>query len=538
MPSTYAVGDFRARTTVIRPEDATLRAALWLAFGFAAVNVVLHLAINLWESHIGWGYFRDEFYYIDCARHMAWGYVDHGPGVAVQAWLALALFGKSLAGIRMLSALAGAARVFLTGMLAWALGGRRPAQGLAMIGVAIVPQYIALDGFLSMNSAESLFWMTCLLALILMVRGGSERLWILFGIAAGLGLLNKPSMTFFLVALLAGLLVTPQRKILFNRWAAAGVALLILIALPNLLWQVHHHWPTLEFLRNGKRVDKNVVLGPMQFVLAQILNLQPVTLLIWGTGLVWLLHNRLAKSWRWVGVTYLFFLVLMMALHAKDYYVTPVYPVLFAAGGVAWEQRFSQRAGVRRDRVFAFPLLEGVLVAVGIYFLPLAVPLMSPENWLRDTKAMHLYGLVGETERETTGPLPQFFADRFGWQEEVDQVSRIYRSLSPEDQKKVSILCSNYGEAGAINFLGRGLPVAASGQNNYFLWGPHGATGEVMILISGATPEELKKSYRSVEVEGHMGSAFSMPYEHRNIYLVRGRNKNLSEEWAEFKHYI
>jgi hypothetical protein len=527
-----------AHTTVVRPEDPTLRSALWLAFTFAAVKLVFHIAANLWESHIGWGYFRDEMYYIICGRHLAWGYVDHGPGVALQAKLALGLFGRSLTGIRMLSALAGAGRVFLTGLLAWALGGRRPAQALAMIGVLTVPLYLALDSFLSMNSAESLFWMTCVLALVLVVRGGSERLWILFGVSAGLGLLNKSSMTFFLAALLAGLLVTPQRKILFNRWAAAGVALLILIALPNLLWQVHHHWPTLEFLRNGRLENKNVKLGPVQFVIAQILALQPLSLLLWGAGLVWLLHNRMSRSWRWLGAAYLFFLVLMMALHAKDYYVSPVYPVLFAAGGVAWEQWLSHRPAVRRNRVFAFPVIEGLLILGGVYFLPLSLPLMPPSTWLSCVKATHLHGLIGETETESSGSLPQFYADRFGWQEEVDQVTHIYNALPPDQKKITGILCSNYGEASAINFLGHGLPQAISGHNNYFLWGPRGVTGEVMIVINGATPDKMRESYRSVQILGRMDAPYSMPYEHRNIYLVRGRRKNLADDWAEFKHYI
>jgi len=153
-------------TTIVRPVDPTLRSALHLALLFAAIKFALHIAANLWEAHIGYGYFRDELYYIICGRHLAWGYVDHGPGVAIQANLALALFGKSLAGIRMLSAAGGAARVFLTGILAWSLGGRRPAQGLAMICVLIAPQYLGTDSYLSMNSFESLFWMTCLLALI------------------------------------------------------------------------------------------------------------------------------------------------------------------------------------------------------------------------------------------------------------------------------------------------------------------------------------------------------------------------------------
>src|SRR5258708_7750213 len=180
-----------AHTTVVRPTDLSLRAALQLALLFAAIKLVLHIAANLWQAHIGYGYFRDELYYIICGRNLAWGYVDHGPGVALQAKLAVAIFGKSLAGIRMLSALAGAGRVFLTGVLAWSLGGRRPAQALAMIGVLVAPQYLALDSFLSMNSVESVFWMGCLLALILIVRSGSDRLWLLLCVSAGLGLLNK-----------------------------------------------------------------------------------------------------------------------------------------------------------------------------------------------------------------------------------------------------------------------------------------------------------------------------------------------------------
>jgi len=149
-----------------------------------------------------------------------------------------------------------------------------------------------------------------------------------------------------------------------------------------------------------------------------------------------------------------------------------------------------------------------------------------------------LYKASDNTENEASGPLPQFYADRFGWQEEVDQVSQIYHSLSPEDQKKVGILCSNYGEASAINFLGHDLPTAISGHNNYWLWGPHGDTGEVMIVINGAAPQEMRGFYNSVEVVGRMDHPLSMPYEHRNIYLVRGRHKNIVEDWLDFKHYI
>jgi hypothetical protein len=521
-----------------RDSEPCLASAQRLALLFAAAALGLQIASNLWQAHIGYGYFRDELYYILCGRSLAWGYVDHGPLVAVQARLATTLFGRSLAGIRMLSAVAGAASVFIAGILCWALGGRRPAQGLAMLCVLTAPIYLGTDSYLSMNSCEPMFWMGCLLSLILIYRGGHERLWLCFGLAGGLGLLNKPSMTFFLLSLLAALLVTPARRVLASKWAVAGVALLILIALPNLIWQVHNHWPTLEFLRNGQFQNKNIKLGAIPFLGTQVRNLNPLAALVWISGLIWLLHNPQAKPWRWLGITYLIFLAIMMALHAKDYYVSPIYPILFAAGGIAWEQRFAQRPAIARDRAFAFPVLEGALIATTILLLPLAIPVLRPPEWIATMKATHLYSQSTNTENESSGPLPQFFADRFGWQEEADDVSRIYHSLSPDDQKKVGILCTNYGEASAINFLATGLPFAISVHNNYFLWGPHGYTGEVMIVINGATPEEMRKYYQSVEVVCHMGTTYSMPFEHRNIYLARGRKSSLVADWPAMKVYF
>ena len=393
-----------ALTTVVRPADPTLRAALRLALLFAAVKLALHVATNLWQAHIGWGYFRDEFYYVACGRHLAWGYVDHGPLVAVQSRLAEILFGHSLAGLRLLSAVGGATRVLLTGLLCWALSGRRPAQSLAMLAVLVAPQYLGTDGYLSMNSFESPFWMLCALCLIVSERrleqGDSPRQalrgpWLVFGLSAGLGLLNKPSMTFFLLALLAALLVTPARRLLLNRYAALGVAVLVLIALPNLLWQIHNHWPTLEFLENGRAKGKNLVLSPPAFLAAQITAMHPANLLVWIPGLVSLLFGSLAARRRWLGLTFVFFLGGMMALHAKDYYCTPIYPILFAAGGIAWERRFAARQRVRENRALAFPVAQATLLVTGLLILPMAIPVLRPETWVRYVRALHLDSNAG-----------------------------------------------------------------------------------------------------------------------------------------------
>ncbi len=523
-----------------------LRPALHVALLFGALKLLVHLAATLWQRHIGYGYFRDEFYYVACGRHLAWGYVDHGPVVALQARASELLFGHSLAGLRFLSSLGGALRVALTGILVWSLGGRRPAQALAMLAVLTTPMYLGQDGYLSMNSWESAFWLPCFLALIQIAKATTPRTvwawWTVLGISAGIGLLNKPSMSFFLIALAAGLLLTPQRTLLFTRQAAFGIALLVLIATPNLLWQTHNHWPTLEFLHNGRVENKNTHLAPLAFLLNQVFVLGPWNGLVWLPGLLFALRR---PALRWIAFTFLIFLVIMVALGAKDYYVTPIYPVLFALGGLAWETRFATRGRVQGNSAFAFPFASAAMLLCAALLFPLAEPVLRPATFLAYQRALHLPST--NSENNGSGPLPQFYADRFGWQEEVDQVERIVATLSPADRAQAVILADNYGEAGALQFLGHNLPAVGSGHNTYWLWGPPAdstgrpASGNVVILIENTNAGHLQQLFSQVELVGTLDtSPYAMPFErHTQIWLLRGlKSGNLTALWPKKKGYI
>ena len=532
----------RTPSTIVRPPDPSLRDALGLACGFAVARLVLQFALTLWTNHLGYGYFRDEFYYVACGRHLAWGYVDHGPIVALQARASELLFGDSIFGLRMLSAAAGAVAVLLTGMLSWAMGGRRPAQALAMLGVALAPVYLGIDGYLSMNSFEPVFWMLCVFAVLMLERGASPRLWwMTIGLAAGIGMLNKPSMAVYLGSLAVGLLLTPQRRLLYSRWLLVACGIALALVLPYGLWQMHHGWPTIEFLRNGTKYGKNVVLGPMQFLLAQLMQLHPANALVWVAGLIALLRGRRVRNARWLGIAFIVFLLLMMKAHAKDYYLAPAYPALFAAGGVAWEHRLRRSGRVRENRVLAFPVLESVLLLLLLPALPMASPVLAPAAWARYAAALHMR--PGTTETARTSILPQFFADRFGWEELVRKVDAAYRSLPAEEQQAACISVDNYGEAGALDFFNRrehlGLPPAISRHNSYWMWGTHGCTGDIAVLFTDDTPAELSKVFESVTVAGELEDPLIMPYEHKRIYIVRHRRPEAKPfDWNDEHTYI
>ena len=260
--------------------------------------------------------------------------------------------------------------------------------------------------------------------------------------------------------------------------------------------------------------------------------LNPISIFLLLPGLIWLFVAKSARGFRWIGIMYVLLLAIMIHLYAKDYYVAPVYPVLFAAGALAWQQTFS----ASRKTAWLLPAWCVVMAILGAITLPMAIPVLPPYTWIRYTKALHLKS--GKTESATTGPLPQFYADRFGWHGMVAEVAQIYHSLSPADQAKAGIFCDNYGEASAIDLFGPeyGLPTAISGHQNYFFWGPHGYTGQVLIIV-GEHKEGPEKYCSSVEQAGARDNPLAMPYENRPIYLCRGGRIPLNLYWPHTKSW-
>jgi hypothetical protein len=506
-----------------------LRTALKLAALFAALTFLIHFLSSLWGSHLGYGYFRDELYFLVCGRHLAWGYVDQPPLVALQAHIAETLFGVSPTGIRIFSFLAAGVLVGLTGLLTWHFGGRRSAQVLAMTGILAAPVFLGTSNYLSMNSFEPCFWMGALLVVLHIAEdSATPRAWLLFGLLAGLGIENKHGTVFFLIALLAGLLLSPQRRILFTRGCAAGIALLILIALPNFLWQWVHHFPTYEFLNGVAHSDKNLKLPPLAFIAEQAKVLLISTAPLWAGGLAWLAIARAARPWRFVAFVYLVFLGMMMAMHAKDYYVAPIYPVLFAAGAVAFSQ-LTRRSWP--SVTYAVVLACTFVFATG----PVVLTILPPDKYVAYTAP---FAPNSARSEKFTSPLPQILSDRFGWPQMVQGFATRYDALPPDVRAHTAIFCGNYGEASAVNILGAkyGLPTAISGHQNYFYWGWNNYTGE-SVLTLGNDPKDYADNYAEVIDLGPFDAPWIMDHEHLHYLWLRNRKRPYAADWPQLKYW-
>lgn len=501
-----------------------------ILIGLALFKLFLHFYVNTYTAY---GFFRDELYFLACGEHLAWGYVDQPPLVAVVAWATRALLGDSLFAIRFFPALAGAIKLVLVGFMARELGGGRFAQIVAALTVLVSGVYLAHDNFLSMNTFDQLLWTLAAYLFILILKCDNPRLWIPFGAVIGLGLLNKYSMFFFGAALVVGLLLTPARKYFASPWLYAGGAFALLIALPNLVWQHMHGWPQFELLQRAEAF-KNAPFAVGNFLIGSAMEMNPHNVPIWIAGLCFFLLLREGKAYRALGWMFLAVVGLLIFGRGKPYYLAPAYPPLLAAGALVCE-KFIQA----RRWNWAKPVLIVFLLVGGVISAPFGLPILSAEQFIRYSKWI---GVTHQpTERHRMGPLPQFYADMHGWPEMVAEVARVYNSLPMMERGRTAVFTSNYGEAAAVDFFGPvySLPHAISGHNNYWLWGPGRFKGDIVITV-GESYEDVSKSFEDVLEAGKFYHPYAMPYEYRNpIYLCRKpKFKSIEEIWPRTKEYI
>jgi len=538
--------------------------SIWIAWLARDQAIAVYFALTACVVHFlfngGYGYFRDELYYAACGQHLAWGYVDQAPLIAVIARVSRMLFGDSLRALRFFPALASGAKIFLTGWIVRELGGRRYAQVLAGTAMLLCPIYLTMDNFLSMNAFEPVLWMLCVAIALRIIRTGQQHLWLLFGLMAGIGILNKHSTLLFGVGFFLGLLVTPQRRLLKNVWIWAAALVALLIFLPNLLWEIKNDWPTPEILRN---VDlyKNAHVSWLGFIGQQALLIHPLATPVCLAGLWYFLGGREGREYRFLGWTYLFILLQLLIFRGRIYYLAPAYPMLFAAGAVAIESWIENRArallGPRRDRVRAplgacqnrvrAPLSQNwnwiktavlaPLAVGGLVAAPLAMPILPLDTAVSYANFWDVNRV--RVEVEPSGKLPQFFADMMGWQHQVEVVASVFHSLPVADQSKAAILARNYGQAGAIEYFGSsyGLPRPISGHNNYYLWGPQQYSGEIVVSV-GIPIEKLQPLFNHIELAATIQNEYAIPEENNvPVYICREPKLTLLQAWPSLKFY-
>ena len=503
------------------------RRLLWMLAGIA---FALQIVPDLFG---GFGYFIDELYYLACARRLDFGYVDHPPLAPFLLRVHTTLFGESIVSIRVLPALAGAVTVYLTGWLAAFFGGGRWAQAVAAIAVALSPMSLIMFDFFSMNGFEILFWTAAVAIVLVMVRRNDPKLWLTFGAIAGVGLLNKHTMVLVGFALVVGLLLSPARRLLLNRWLVLGGIVAFVLFLPNVLWQIQHGWPSLEFYRNASLL-KNLPSPPLKTLANQILFMNPISFPIWAAGL-WFVFVR-DERFRVVGFAYIVLLgILVASQSSRPDRIAGLYPTLLAAGAVWWEGVLAQRAAALRVG------FAGALIAGCLALAPLFQPLLPPETTARFAAFVGLDTQIerGEGKR---AELPQWLADRFGWEELVAQVSDIVAALPQEQRRRALILAPSYGHAGALELLGD-LPPVVSGQNTYHMWGRELSAGlaDGPLIALGARRDDLESLYDDVQQVGIYECDYCMNWRNDMVIYVARQPKlsasEFEEAWELFKHY-
>ena len=496
--------------------------AVGLVLSLAVLKLTLHLVTNAatpYEFH------RDEFLYFAMGDHLRLWRMDFPPFIAMVSRLWRWAFGDSLFAIRLVPALAGTSLVLFAGLIARELGGRRAAQGIAALAV--------LANVLNLRSAslfqpvvlDQLWWTVALYALVRLGREDRPRWWVLLGLAGGFGLLTKFSVLFLGLAVLLALVATPMRRSLVTRWPYAALAIALLIGSPSIAGQVVLGWPVVEQLGVLRRVQLEHVTPP-QFLLAQVMMFGPAVLLA-ALGLAALLAHGAMRPFRAAGWTCAFAFAVLITTRGKPYYIGPVYPALFAAGGVLLERVGPRRAGAALRWSAA-----AAMVAFGVFGLPFGLPILPPERMsayvARTGVTAALRNNRGELER-----LPQDYGDMLGWKRMTEAVAAAYDSLPAAERSQVVVWGANYGEAGALAFYGPryGLPPAVSDAGSFWFFGPGERSGRVL-LCYGCDCADLRRYFRRVTRVGEFDDPWMVGEErHRGICVGTDPVTTLQQAW-------
>jgi hypothetical protein len=509
------------------PEEPAQRSTGTLA-ALGLLSLAVHLIAN---AGGGYGYFRDELYYIACSKHLAAGYVDQPPLSIFILAVSRRLIGDSVFAIRVVPAIASALSVVTLGLMVRRMGGGRGAIVLAGLCFLASPLLLGDHTYYSMNSLDVLFWLLAGYALLGVVERPTLTAWLWLGLFLGLGLLNKTSVLWLGAGVAAAILLTDLRRQLGRPGPYLAALVALLIFSPYVVWNLTHGLPHLEFLRNATQ-GKYSTLNRLGFLSEQVLDMNPVTFLVSLPGLWWCLFDARGKRFRALGVVFLtVFAVLMANAHTKAEYVGTAYPLLFACGGVAV-------AGLStRWRRVAVPAIASLLVVSGALLAPLAMPILPVPDYIRYAKAL---GVAPSTpEHKKLAELPQFFADMHGWEGLARDVSAAYQTIPAPERRTTVALVGNYGEAGALALYAARypLPRVICSHNSCWFWGV-GPTPITTFIRLGGQREDYLEKYGDVRLAGVHYARYAMPYEDSlNVFIARQRHVPIEQDWPKVKHF-
>jgi hypothetical protein len=496
------------------PHDATW--TIRVVVGLCAVKALVHLTlVNRY------GYHGDELYFIECGRHLAFGYVDHPPLIPWIARLADEV-GVSLPVLRVPAIAAGTGTMAVTALIVREWGGGFRAQTLALLGLLVAPAHLRIGAMLNIPVVEGFF---CTLTAYFVARAlsrGEGWTWGLAGIALGFSILAKHTALLWGGALAIGILATPSRRVLGNRWPWVGIAVVLLFAAPNMVWQAQHGFVTFEFIQT-LRQEVLVEQGRALFVAGQLLYFHPLAAPIWitGIGFAFTERGRLARPF---AVLFLVMFGILLVMGGKPYYLASAYPPVLAAGGIALEDWLAPRATMWRTLLGS---LAGTGVAFGLLSLPV-LPLPTVDTAIG--------ALLGWAVPPIA--LTHDLHGMYGWEVHAATIDRVYRSLPANDRGRATVLAGSYSQASAINVLrDEATPRAVSGNMTYYLWGPDGERGEVLIAY-GLPRELVERHYRTCIESARIEAPLARPWDtDLPVYVCRDPFGKMADLWPDIRQY-
>jgi len=457
--------------------------------GLIIFFVLLKVGINVLAMG-RFGFQRDELLYITLGDHLAWGYKEVPPFIALLGYISRLLFGSSLFATRVFSTVFSGLLVWFAGKLTVELGGGKFAVAVTCLALIFSPAFAASGYLFEPVVFDQFWWVLLVYLLVRYVNTGDNRYLYWVGITVGMGMLTKFSILFFVAALLAGLLFSPYRRILRSRHTFLAMLIALFIFAPNLAWEIVHHFPFITQMKT-LRAEQLDHITPSGFITQQLI-VNGIAVLLWMSGLALLLFSPVWRKFRFLALAYVFVFLLMLLLRGKNYYMLGAYPMLFAVGAIGLERWIT--AGHLQARVAVLTMITLPNMVV----LPLFMLVLSLQSTMvmfnLAYKNFSFFAFEARWDDHQLHPLSQNYGVMFGWDEMARKVALAYDGLPAAERKRTVIYAGNYGEASSLHFYGRQyhLPEVVSLNSSFSLWAPAKLNAGHIIFVDDRSGRNIK----------------------------------------------
>jgi hypothetical protein len=492
---------------------------------FCIIKVTLHLIADYHSGFQG-----DELLHIETGNHLAFGYMEFPPLIAILAFIQNLFNSNSVFIHHLFAHISSILIIIYISKITIELGGKNKALFLTLLCVIIAPAYGRSQQLFQPVVFGQLFWVLGFYQLVLYTKYLNKKNLTFLSVFSVIGFLFKYDIIFFIFGLMSLIFYKRTRETILKQHIGLHIVIAILIILPNIYWQYSNHFPVFQMFSRlyETQLDK---LSRIDNLKNLILAINPISLILVFPAIVYMFKSNKTELYKPLAISITLSFLLLLFTNGKSYYFFPIILTILPFGAIFWEQTVIQN----RKWVIC-PI--ATMLFLGSILIPFGMPVYSFNKMLNSIQKY-------EPKKVEGGKCAVRYDEYYTkekWKTTLTELKKVYDSLPENEKQNCLIWGKHYGQAGAVNLLGKeyNLPKAFSYHGSFYSWAPDVEMPNTVIALSYQVGDFFNPYFAEITLVKTIYNPYADNEEelYQRIYICKKPKQNFAKMKELFKNRI